>query len=503
MDEAVGCLLAVLAIALYVAAVAAYFCFLVPVLAAAALAMAFGMVILKYGETLSRFIRRLPRKQEGAEPAIKQYFFAAAWREMPAVVDAAFDSLIESARKLGRRNAALRGKKDAALILPVMGGNYVALGVGAAGGLLVLGCLAVIHAALLSLCYSACVAAAAVLRTIEWLSMLVRRIAVVCPHEDCHRPIALPVYRCRSCGATHTALVPSSYGIVQRRCRCGTLLPTLFLFGRNRVPSFCPHKSCGKPLNTVIGTLRNIHIPIVGGPSAGKTAFLAASMLEIKRRPDVEVSFPDHAGQQHFRDVTARLGRGIPVTKTAPGSPTAFLVRMRDRKNRESLLYLYDAAGELYAGNDALQRQNYFGQSDAVALLIDPFSMKQVKVDRATELASVEHLLQVSPEPPQAVYELTVVTLREQLGGQSRIPLRLALVLTKVDAIGIDRELAALQRARTVEHNGADPLQWSVREWLCRHGERSTTSPASVTSPAARSGACLPTRTECPFNLAA
>lgn len=420
---------------------------------------AVGLVLYHYAGCLGRTFGKSPRYPEGSEPALKHYLYSAAWQDLASAIQSM--NAVAAARR-ARAFEAGRGLVVGGCTAIFGAAWFVAVVTSIVVGYTIFYVLIALHSTVVAVCLVVVALVVGLLHATERVSMMVRRIYFVCPGRDCHRRIALPAYRCPSCAAQHNALIPGSYGAFRRKCQCGNRLPTLLLLGRGRIPAFCPHASCGRALNEVIGSVRNVHLSVVGGPYVGKTAFLTAAMLEIRRRGAVEMQFPESADEVAFRAAESRFERGIPVDKTAGASPNAMLLRIDDAGDRKVLLYIYDAAGELYAGGGDLQRQNFFAHTDGVALLVDPFSLQSVRVDRGREIAVLEPQIRASAELPQNVYDRLVMTLREQRG-ENVVDVPLAIVITKIDAAGIDRE---------IESTGA-------REWLVRHGERNLVQSAA------------------------
>jgi hypothetical protein len=433
----------------YVAALATFATLVVPAGAAMFVLGALIQTLRGHVITLKATVRQRLRRQEGEEPAVRQYFYRAGWAEFRTSVQRTHAHAQSESRHWLNQAAELAEGSSKPIDLPLGAGLFVAVVAGVIAAYALFGVLILLHAIFLALCITVASIVVGVLRGAELLAMAIRRIYRICPSRDCHRRVVLPVYGYPACGAMHWALMPGMYGAVRRRCLCGTTLPTLSIFGRGRLPAFCPHASCGKPLNEAIGTVRSLHIPVVG--VRRQDLFLTAAMLEIQRRDAVEMKFPDRADRLAFEQAAERFTKGIAVDKTAGASPNATLVWIADAQQKKSLLYIYDAAGELYAGTTELRRQNFFTHASAVAMLVDPFSIEQFRVDRASATPSAT---EAAAESPQNVYGRLISTLREQHEGE-RIDIPLAILLTKADILGIAHE---------IELPGA-------REWLVRLGE--------------------------------
>ena len=86
----------------------------------------------------------------------------------------------------------------------------------------------------------------AVLRGADSAFLGVKNIRMVCP--ACSERVPYPGYVCPGggCARRHRDVRPGRFGIMRRRCQCGTRMSTLLLFGSSRMAAFCPH--CGHPL---------------------------------------------------------------------------------------------------------------------------------------------------------------------------------------------------------------------------------------------------------------
>lgn len=434
-----------------------------------------------------------PDAPSGPEPAYRQYFFRKAWLDARSILARSFTAgagvvaalaviafflIINPAqvRTLSREaDKPLHFNRAALATWPL---GLVLLGVALAVGLsgaAVYAVYGLVHLALVAAVCAVAFVTAGAFRLLEYASMLFRRIFLACPHAGCYQRIPLPLYLCPGCGAEHRKLIPGSYGTFLRRCRCGHRLPTLFLLGRSRLPSICPHENCRRPLSSAIGTVRNVHIPVAGGASSGKTSFLMANVVELSHRAAagrLTLSFPDARHERLFNACQAAFAQGVVVQKTAEFSPDAFLVQLRDERSREALLYMYDPAGELFQGTDELRTQSYYAYTHGLLLLVDAFSLPQVRADLARRPDASLRLLNPCEDRPQDVYDRLVTTLREttRMGGAlSAVPV--AVVITKSDACGIEEDIATFTPPPAPKVSPLDRESEAVRAWLAARGE--------------------------------
>jgi hypothetical protein len=262
---------------------------------------------------------------------------------------------------------------------------------------------------------------------------LLRGIRMACPYPGCYRPFPLAVHLCPGCGAAHRELRPGGYGALRHVCRCGRALPTTSLAGRRKLTARCPH--CGQGLPPSVGTTRVVHLPLIGGTSAGKTMLLAA-VLEGLRSYSLESDLKvEYASPDDLREANA-LGRQVDrsgwVLKTQGGQPRALMLLV-GRGRRRRLVYLYDPMGESLRDAETTRRQEYLAHADGVLLVADVLAAPAVR--RA--LAAGDGELAAAARPadlgPVETYEGFTGEL-QGLGGR-RGRLAVAAVVTKRDVL--------------------------------------------------------------------
>jgi len=394
------------------------------------------------------------------EPAFLQYFYRQGFGDCVHVVRTAW------ARTLA---AVAAGKGHMKVFGPLI---YIAVPPAIIASLFAVALYSIvstIHALLVAVGAVVVTMGAGLFRLVEYASMVRHRASFVCP--SCHNKFAFPIYLCPDCLAEHKQLWPGLYGTLHRRCRCGKKLPTLFLMGRQQLQAQCP--LCSRSLSGQAGSLRNIHIPVVAGPASGKTSFLMGCLVQLHAQSisgRIKVSFPEDAHQRLFDAAQAAFAKGEAVAKTADYSPDAFLVRLTDAGAKEGLLYVYDAAGELYQQTDVLRTHRYYEHLGGVLFVLDPFSLPNVRLNMATQLSSVEDAVKPGEELPQHVYGRMTEVLREMSPSGQFADKPIAVVITKADSLRLDAEF----RGRSVllaRKEKPDPDSAAVRNWLMEKGE--------------------------------
>jgi hypothetical protein len=303
------------------------------------------------------------------------------------------------------------------------------------------------------------------LRIADAVRRRVRRASYECPTD--HERFPLPVYVCPACGAEHLRLVPGRWGIFKRECRCEqTALPTTVIGGRQRVPQRCPS---GHPMSGLLGYAENLPVAIVGGPSSGKSTFLAGALVELESPGAGVYIEPLSESRDDYSRLVDAMRSGEAPAKTVDDQRPALVAEIQG-SGRSRALYAYDLAGEVYSAEDRVRGLRFLGNSAGIVLLIDPFSIAHVAEDHARELAGEAARVYPSSEDPMRVYERLLATLKEAAVQTQQMPL--AVVIAKTDALGVQQEIDRLAQAGqqgSGEHawllaNGAGNLVRAIEE---------------------------------------
>jgi hypothetical protein len=296
---------------------------------------------------------------------------------------------------------------------------------------------------------------------LEHVLRLARRIVVACPHPGCYRRFGLPMYECPApgCRERHWRLVPNRYGVLRHTCRCGARLPTLILLGRHRLAAYCPH--CRLRLPGRSGRVRVEHVPIIGGPDAGKTTFLYRGVISLRSwlaGRAAEVNFVDVRDERAFASAAERLERGERLDKTPVELARAVSLDVRTGTDRGRILYLFDPAGEYYATGPMVDSQRYLEHAEVAVVVVDPLAIPEVRralsqADRdIVAAAAPANRVGVVPERPGDTVDRFTAALRARPSG--RRLRRLLVVVSKSDVL----------RHTSV---GNDPgLRTDPRSWL-------------------------------------
>ena len=502
--------------------VALYFSYtlLAPLAAAVAGAIAAGMLLIEFANAAATVFRGTaapinhlriepppPGSNQHRDPAYRSYFFGPVFRDyVQAVKDAAqggWERTFTGSPAGGSSGAPhpnLRNSlaqrifdtwSSVGIWFPIepglakliafgpMVGGMVGVGLGAVGAVVFITLASMVFGLLLGLTLLVTVVFAGMLRLMELAALQMRSITLEC--SSCHRRVGSPAYSCPYCPAgspaLHRRLIPGSLGVFSHICRCGNSLPTLLAKGKWRLPAYCQHEGCNKPLPVKGLTAPTFHVPVVAGRAAGKTVFMMAAVasLETQARSSSDSSAFEFADPQAKKEY---LKRRSALEKAAFGGIGATLPEISvqafniyigpEGSHRRRLLYLYDAAGERYETSDGVATFRFLDHTEGVILIVDPFSFEAVRrVVKPDILASLRH----SEADADEVFGRFAQTLRENLGVRTdrKMDVPVAVVLTKCDGL-----LAASEVAHPYDELGDAAGELSaravrsdaVRRWL-------------------------------------
>ncbi len=415
----------------------------------------------------------------GDEPAYKQYFFRRAFLDLR-------DILIDS----GQPQKDIGGEIAWAISQGSCLEAAIWIAIGAPACV-----VAIAVKVAFAVTFAAIILTMVILNCVLMLVVRLAELGLITYHRfinhcpACYERFALPVYEC-PCGARHKRLLPGTYGIFHRKCRCRKKLATSYLFGRQRIDSFCPH--CGCRLEGEDPTLRPVLLPVVAGRSSGKTSYQVALLMRLQERRkqgEIDLAFVSSDDQYKYDAAVSMFRSGQLLPQTLERVPKALqlnfsvkakgepaLGKVRGKKVR---LHLFDAAGEAYQDEQHMAQLKFLSHCHSVMMLIDPLSIESARQRYAQEMKT--DLADVNPSDvnPEDVYDRLLEFL-ERNGVRvigRKVPLPLAVVVTKRDAFGLPDEigqgaLANLQQVADLQTaqkrqpaHRIDPSP-IVRQWL-------------------------------------
>ncbi|GII60077.1 hypothetical protein Skr01_01620 [Sphaerisporangium krabiense] len=389
------------------------------------------------------------------DPAFRHYLFGQAgqdwWRIAGFAVPAVWRTVRRSLTTLTRW---LMSNTQGFFLVPV----WLAVVVGVAVAAVPLGAAAAaVAAAYAAVCGAGVLLWAAgvlLVRGLEGVLMLARRILQTCPHPQCYARFPLPEYACPSCGERHRRLVPNRDGAFRHVCRCGTRLPTAIVLGRFRLQAYCPE--CDRALPHRIGRARIEPLPFVGGPDAGKTTFmvLAVNALHgVVREARGRAGFVVQGDEAAFSRLRQELRLGK-VSKTTTQAPSATMVDITlpgaTPRSGNRILYLFDPSGEGFTGAAQVEAMSYLAHGEAMLIVVDPFALPLVQrgLSEAERRTLKDAGVVLSQEDPSDTFQRVRNELAARAdGGRQK---RVAVVVTKAD----------LLRRTAVGHDADDLPAW-------------------------------------------
>ncbi len=276
----------------------------------------------------------------------------------------------------------------------------------------------------------------------DWIYRSIKRISTSCP--QCQGKFSLPTYVC-TCGRKHTKLVPSKYGAFKRRCDCGRKLSTTFFNGRHKQGGkwICPQ--CGYELG---GPLQvDIPIPVVGGPSAGKTCYISMAISELERNASSGYGLnfeykPNDALGDDYADNKANMSRGKLPLKTSDTRLRYYQFYLTPKGEKiKNLISICDVAGETYESNDEMGRQIGYKYANAFLMVVDPLSVTRFREEIADQIDV--HKYGASVRAMDEVLNTLINTLENMkcLNSKNMIKTDVAVVFSKCDIPGLDEKI--------------------------------------------------------------
>lgn len=369
------------------------------------------------------------------QPAFKSYFFVKGYSDIKFVMQQAwgksFKPITNESKRLGRLYKtnvflALIMTLCDIIVFPIIAA-VILLGssVFSAGFLISFFLIAIFIYIVYSLVYFA-----------DLLFCLFHRINSNCPH--CQKKFRYPSYKCPKCGVVHSQLRPSKYGVFKRKCQCGHKIPTTFFNGRQKLQAVCLR--CGTLLKDG-GKHIDILIPVVGGPSAGKTCFINMAISQIEMvalQNDLVFKYSPNAMDDYATNKSS-MQSGILPYKTNDLRLRYYQFYLTPAGVQiQNLVSLCDVAGELFDSDTAIGQQIGFKNADAFIMLVDPLSVAKY---RETQIGRINCSSYGASEKPLDEILSTLITTLENMHcitSKSAIKTDVAVVFTKCDIPGLE-----------------------------------------------------------------
>jgi hypothetical protein len=205
----------------------------------------------------------------------------------------------------------------------------------------------------------------------------------------------------------------------------------LLLLGSARLPAYCPHEGCGRPMEHRPGEAQEVVLPFFGAAGAGKTRLLYGIVTLLRSTPGVKAEFADSSTGTELAEVKSLLAPGQAPKKTTTALPRGQVMRVTSHGDTR-LLQLFDSAGELFYQSERTQELGYLTKARTFVLVIDPLSVDylwdSMPSQRQAELTAVR-----STASPVLAYQQTHQQM-EAMGVRLKKS-RLAVVFSRADLL--------------------------------------------------------------------
>lgn len=393
---------------------------------------------------------RLIRKQKNMkeQPAQESYFFSKSFSDLT---------------KIRKRTKELNQKsKENRTIVP----RIIIVVV---GGMLTIVTSTVHNILFLVLCMLVYIVFA-IVYVIDGIYNFVNGLGTACPHSGCQEKFKIAIYKCDKCGAMHDKLVPGKYGIIKRTCKCGKKLPTSFMNGRGKLQAYCPR--CKRPIKGETNT-KQYAIPIVGGPSVGKTCYINTVsynlISKVAKEQDWTVSFLDKDNEEEYKLAIDNMKKGRKPPKTDSDKLTAYQLAIKVKKETiPRRLYIYDIMGEVFKQENVVRNNQAFSYADGIIFMIDPLSI----TDFAMEIidSSIMSENGASQEDFNDIFEnlLNSLTALYDPNNVGLIMMNVAVVINKCDLRKLDSYIGATAVEKYMNSHSECKNPMKASNILCR-----------------------------------
>lgn len=425
------------------------------------------------------------------QPAHKIYAFDRGWRIMRYVTNHLFQRTNEAAKWWFEQaqDVLLRSQSRGIFVKywmrVYMVGLYMAGGVQYVSAMIIAALFLALQSIVLASWAALSLCLIGLLAVYTFIYARFYRIFFRCP--NCHKEMAIPVFLCPTCQEQHTRLWPSVYGVLSHRCiTCDTRLATLRvqlpkskLLKRDELERRCP--SCNHQMNAGIGRGTNVHIPVIGGPSTGKSNLIVMATKAFKETYEdlyhYGITFTDSKHKLDYTENIKRLARGRALLKTTEIVARAYNLEIQSpTASVPSLAYIYDAAGEAYNTSENTAQQEYYKYISGVLFVIDPFSIASYRREHESEIRFYQELIRPSELDVMQAYERMFTMFEDSTGLRKgrRFPHSIAIVVTKVDALHLENEIGTIAAHQMMNDDPSvtqegDALNTLVRDFLCKY----------------------------------
>ena len=407
------------------------------------------------------------------QPAKKSYFFDKGYSDMGNTIKGAWSRNGDSIKKY-RANLQNIDSESLALNILLTIINVLAIIAVIICGSIITAIITAINLLILVVFMAIVYFGFSIIWIVDRLYLVRKKIFTAC--HECKEKSLIPTYICPKCGAKHTNLTPGVYGILHRKCNCGEKLPTVFFNGRKNLDAECPH--CGHRLTD--RESRPICIPIVGGRSVGKTAFITAFSKQfienVAPAKGIEIEFYNNKKEDIYKEITKDYISGStrmtdrPQDVNQTSSVSFSFFAKHPSFSPERLIHVYDIAGEVFTDNNENEVQKQYEYCQGIVLMIDPFAIPSIRY-KYEELLEPEDIAGIGKADINEIINSFLNKLREVTGlsDNKMATVPLAVVINKIDSAGLEQDIGDMAVNKLL---GTKPDKFSnyydTEDYLCR-----------------------------------
>lgn len=392
----------------------------------------------------------MAKKKNRAQPAQKSYFFEKGYKDVARVIKSNWsDSFSVVSKEISRVKGLFYSNVFVAILTTLC--DIVVFSIMTTIILLINTLFSVVFLTLFVILALIIYVAYTLVYVADGIFCLFRHIGSHCP--TCQSKFLLPAYRCPSCGALHTRLRPGTYGILYRKCNCGNKIPTTFFNGRQRLKAVCA--VCETNLKDG-GNHVEISIPVVGGPSAGKTCFISMAITQIEKVAlKHKLNFAYSSTQNDdYLGIKGQMEKGRLPQKTNDDRLTYYQFYLTPQGDKtKTLVSLCDVAGEVYQKNSEIGKQIGYKHANAFLMLIDPLSVSGFRSEVSESIDLKKY--GASSRSMDEILNALVTTLENMqcIDAKSVVKTDVAVVFTKCDIPGLDEKIGGSAVRKYMQEN--------------------------------------------------
>jgi len=386
-----------------------------------------------------------------SQPAKKSYFFSQGYKDLANIIGGAWKRNVISIDKCRERIKSSEDLDGSTLyFLKLIINSYAILSILIFSSAITL-MFSTVHILILLFIMSIVYIGYGIVWSIDRTYLTQKRIFTAC--HVCYHKSLIPIYLCPECDAEHTDLTPGVYGILKRSCNCGAKLPTTFFNGRRKLIAICPN--CAKEgIRTYLNDRETVPIciPVVGGRSVGKTAFINAFskgfIEKIAPAKYWEIEIYNKAMYDVFTEIdndyqngSTRMTERYQNVVTPTAKSFSFFVKGK-KFSPERLVHIYDIAGEEFTDKKDYEAPIHYGYCHGIVFIVDPFSIKPVMCKYGDQLISADKA-RIGMADINLISYTLLNKLREVTGfsDEQMLSVPLAVVINKADSAGLFDEL--------------------------------------------------------------